>query len=132
MAFPINAYQSGSDDLGGYAFTASDSGESGDNSLLACYRLGDRLSKRDNSLSLCVQCKKNIARDGLAGSKLVLDFTSTELGLVSRTLDIALVQVVKDSTIKVIHITAVTSATQIIKNAFLGYKDKTYVSWTPK
>lgn len=122
MAFPINAYQSGSDDLGGYAFIASDSGESGNNSLLISYRLGDRLSQGDNSLGPGVKCKENIARDDLAGSKLVLDFTSTELHLVSRTLDVALVQVVKHSTVKVIHITAVTSARQIINNTFLRYK----------
>lgn len=108
MAFPINAYQSGGDDLGGYAFTASDSGKSGNNGLLVCYRLGDRLSKRDNSLGPSVKGKKDIASDGLAGPKPVLGFTSTELGFVSRTLDIALVQVVKDCTINVIHISAVT------------------------
>jgi hypothetical protein len=109
MAFPTNAYQSGCDDLSGYAFITNDSGESGNNGLLVCYRLGDRLSKRGNSLGSSVKCKEDIASDSLAGSKLVRNFTSTELGLVSGTLDIALVQVVKDSTVKVVNITAVTS-----------------------
>lgn len=53
--------------------------------------MGDRLGKSDINLNSDVDGQKEIARYSLASPKLGVRFTSAELGVVSRTLDVALV-----------------------------------------
>jgi hypothetical protein len=129
IAFASKAYKSGCDSLGRCGQSSSDgSCVSGDDGLLVSHGLGDRVSYSDGSLGSSVDREKSTVRDVLPSSEpFATSFASTELGIISGTLNIAQVEGDPTGISSIDHITTIASTIQVSKHV-PQYECQTYIS----